>query len=236
MKIFTEKFSAFLSIPSSFFFFLLWFTALFFSLSLSLHRSHDHTLPSAISWQEHVFLQQIGLFKTFLQRRKWRRKVSLSPHLIKYHTMKKMGGGGGIDPHFLKHGSSWRSVVSYTTWPLHPRGKSPQCPLYGILVGPPEVAWTLWSRGISLITACRGCPVRNLVFPDGAAANSFHKMHTHPPPPHMTYSVTPNIKSSGIRTAWKDIASTLPYAVSTWISLHILPQLPLRTELFHAAD
>jgi hypothetical protein len=34
-----------------------------------------------------------------------------------------------IDPHFLDLGASWRWVVSFTSWPLYPRGKSCQYPL-----------------------------------------------------------------------------------------------------------
>jgi hypothetical protein len=38
-------------------------------------------------------------------------------------------GSGCIDPHFLDLGTSWRWVVSFTTQPLYPRGKSPRFPL-----------------------------------------------------------------------------------------------------------
>jgi hypothetical protein len=41
----------------------------------------------------------------------------------------KACGSGCIDPHFLDLGTSWRWVVNFTTWPIYPRGRSPQYPL-----------------------------------------------------------------------------------------------------------
>jgi hypothetical protein len=45
--------------------------------------------------------------------------------------MKAYLGGGCIAPDFLDLASSWRSVVSFTTWPLYPRGKSSRYPFDG---------------------------------------------------------------------------------------------------------
>jgi hypothetical protein len=45
-------------------------------------------------------------------------------------------GSRCIDPHFLDLGSSWRWVVSFTPWPLYPRGKSPRYLLDRRLGGP----------------------------------------------------------------------------------------------------
>jgi hypothetical protein len=45
-------------------------------------------------------------------------------------------GRGRIYPHFLDLGTSWRSVVSFTPWPLYPWGKSPLYPLDRRLGGP----------------------------------------------------------------------------------------------------
>jgi hypothetical protein len=45
-------------------------------------------------------------------------------------------GSGCIDPHFLDLGTSWVLVVSFTPWPLYPRGKDPRYPLDRKLGGP----------------------------------------------------------------------------------------------------
>jgi hypothetical protein len=36
---------------------------------------------------------------------------------------------GWINPRFLDLSTSWRWVVSFTPWPLHPRGKEPPVPI-----------------------------------------------------------------------------------------------------------
>jgi hypothetical protein len=40
------------------------------------------------------------------------------------------------DPRFLVLGTSWRTVISFTTRPLYPRGKIPRYPMYRRLRGP----------------------------------------------------------------------------------------------------
>jgi hypothetical protein len=43
--------------------------------------------------------------------------------------MKGSSGSRGIAPSILGLDTKWRSVVSFTTWPLYPQGNSPSCPL-----------------------------------------------------------------------------------------------------------
>jgi len=56
-------------------------------------------------------------------------KVNLSMCLSKHHTMKTYWGSGGIAPHILDLGISWKWVVSFTPWPLLLPGKDPWYPL-----------------------------------------------------------------------------------------------------------
>jgi hypothetical protein len=44
--------------------------------------------------------------------------------------------GSGCKSHFVELGNSWRWVVSFTSWPLYSRGKSPQYQLDRRLGGP----------------------------------------------------------------------------------------------------
>jgi hypothetical protein len=54
--------------------------------------------------------------------------------------------GADIDPYFLDLYTSWRWVVSFTHWPLYPRGKSPRYPLDGGVGWTPEPVWTTRRR------------------------------------------------------------------------------------------
>jgi hypothetical protein len=60
-------------------------------------------------------------------------------YLIKHYTMKICGGVGEwrYSSTILDVGLSWRRVVSFTTQPLYPRGKSARYPL-GRSVGGPQ--------------------------------------------------------------------------------------------------
>jgi hypothetical protein len=63
-------------------------------------------------------------------------------------------GSGCIDPHFLELGSNWRWVVSFTSQPLYPRGKSPRARLDDV-----EKRKFLTLPGLEL--RLLGCPVRS---------------------------------------------------------------------------
>jgi len=51
-------------------------------------------------------------------------------------------GSRGIAPRILDLGTRWIWVVSFTSRPLYPQGKSPRYPLDRRLGGPPEPFWT----------------------------------------------------------------------------------------------
>jgi hypothetical protein len=53
----------------------------------------------------------------------------LSVCLTKHYAMKAYCGSGGIAPRILDVGTRWRLVVSFTSRPLYPQGKSPWYPL-----------------------------------------------------------------------------------------------------------
>jgi len=55
-------------------------------------------------------------------------KVKLSL-LTEHHAMKAYWWSGRITPRILDLGTSWRTVVSFTAWPLYPWGKNPRYPL-----------------------------------------------------------------------------------------------------------
>jgi hypothetical protein len=63
-------------------------------------------------------------------------KVKLSLYLTKHHAMKACWGSGRIAPHILDLGTRLRWVVSFTTRPLYPQGKSPWYLLDRRLGGP----------------------------------------------------------------------------------------------------
>jgi hypothetical protein len=46
-----------------------------------------------------------------------------------HHAMKAYKGSGCIAPSILDLGARWRRVVSFTSRPLYPQGKSTWCPL-----------------------------------------------------------------------------------------------------------
>jgi hypothetical protein len=54
----------------------------------------------------------------------------------RWTPLKAYWGSGGIAPLILDLGTRWRWVVSFTTWPLYPQGKSPWYPLDRRLGGP----------------------------------------------------------------------------------------------------
>jgi hypothetical protein len=56
--------------------------------------------------------------------------------LTDHHAMKAYWGSGGIAPHILDLSTRWRSVVSFTPWPLYMQRKSPWHPLARRLGGP----------------------------------------------------------------------------------------------------
>jgi len=60
----------------------------------------------------------------------------MSLFLTKHHATKKYWGSGGIAPHILDVGTTWRWVVSFTPRPLYTQGKSPRYPLDRRLGGP----------------------------------------------------------------------------------------------------
>jgi hypothetical protein len=66
----------------------------------------------------------------------WEVKVKLSLCLTKHHAMKTYYGSGGIASRILDLGTRWRWVVSFTSRPLYPQGKSPRYPLDRKLGGP----------------------------------------------------------------------------------------------------
>jgi hypothetical protein len=60
----------------------------------------------------------------------------VTPYLNKHHTIKTYWGSGSIAPHIPDLGTRWKWVVSFTTRPLYPQGKSPRYPLDRRLGGP----------------------------------------------------------------------------------------------------
>jgi hypothetical protein len=52
--------------------------------------------------------------------------------LTQHHAAKRHWRSGGIAPDILDLGTRWRWVVSFTTRPLYPQGKSPRYPLGGL--------------------------------------------------------------------------------------------------------
>jgi hypothetical protein len=74
---------------------------------------------------------------------------------------------GGIDPRILNLGNRWRGVVSFTPWPLYPRGKRPRYPVDRRLGAPQNRAGRGGEEKISQHCQCRefnpGRPVRSLV-------------------------------------------------------------------------
>jgi hypothetical protein len=68
------------------------------------------------------------------QQQLWIVKLSLC--WTKYHAMKTYWGSGGIAPRILDFGTRWRWVVSFTSRPLYPQGKSRWYPLDRRLGGP----------------------------------------------------------------------------------------------------
>jgi hypothetical protein len=74
-------------------------------------------------------------------------KVKLSLCLMNYALCHEgIWGSGCIAPHFLDLGTSWRWMVSFTSHPLYPWGKSFQYPLDRRLGGPRELVWTTSRR------------------------------------------------------------------------------------------
>jgi hypothetical protein len=65
-------------------------------------------------------------------------KVKLSLCLTKHHVIKTYWRSGGIAPRILYLGSRRRWVVSFTTRPLCPQGKSPWYPLDRRRLGGPQ--------------------------------------------------------------------------------------------------
>jgi hypothetical protein len=63
-------------------------------------------------------------------------KLSLCFFLTEHHAMKMYWGSGCIAPHILDLSTRWRWVVSFTSQPLYPQGKSPWYPLDRRLGGP----------------------------------------------------------------------------------------------------
>jgi hypothetical protein len=63
-------------------------------------------------------------------------KVKLSLCLTKHHATKTCWESGCMAPRILDLGTRWRRVVSFTSQPLYPQGKSPWYPLVRRLGGP----------------------------------------------------------------------------------------------------
>jgi hypothetical protein len=63
-------------------------------------------------------------------------KVKVSLCLTKHQAMKKYWRSGGIAPRIPDLGTRWRWVVSFTSRPPYPQGKSPCYPLDRRLAGP----------------------------------------------------------------------------------------------------
>jgi hypothetical protein len=56
--------------------------------------------------------------------------------LTEHHALKEYWGSGSIAPYILDLNIRWRCVISFTSWLLHPQGKSPWYPLDRRLGGP----------------------------------------------------------------------------------------------------
>jgi hypothetical protein len=69
--------------------------------------------------------------------------------------MKAYWGNGGIASRILDLGTRWRLVVSFTSRPLYPQGKSPWCPLDRRLGGPGGEKVFIIAVNIKLIRECR---------------------------------------------------------------------------------
>jgi len=83
--------------------------------------------------------------------------VKLSPCLTTHYAMETCRGSGGIAARILLSDRG-RWAVSFTPWPLYPRGKELPVPTTQEAGWGPEHAWARWWRGIE-----RGCPCRSLV-------------------------------------------------------------------------
>jgi hypothetical protein len=137
----------------------------------------------------------------------------------------------------LHFGTSWRWVISFTSWPLYPQGNSPQTHWMGGWMGPwicldaVEDRKILHFRESKPGRPARSPPLYRLSYPD-SSLNFVYIYSSGFEYPHSKYNVITSIKEYkiwGLRSSWKQ--EFLHESDDSWRQRGYCCQIYVSTEL-----